>query len=98
MPTNAEKLHMGRVAELGCCICRRLGFPDSPAQVHHIRTGTGAGRKASDMDTIPLCEPHHTGAAMSIHGMGRKAFEAYWGVTELELLEETRALIDQTGV
>lgn len=91
--TKAERSHLAKVAALGCVICRRMGFDDSPAQVHHIRTGTGAGRRASHLDTIPLCEPHHTGSAMSLHGLGRKAFESYWGVTELELLAEVKACV-----
>lgn len=85
--------YMGKVAALGCCICRRLGYGPTPAQVHHRRTGTGAGRRASDRDTIPLCPEHHTGLA-GIHGMGRRAFEAAYGVTELELIEETRRAVE----
>lgn len=87
------KKHMGRVAELGCCLCRRYGYGATPATVHHIRTGIGMGRRASDEETIPLCPEHHQGAS-GIHGMGRKAWEMYHGVTELELLDETRRLLD----
>ena len=83
---------MGTVASLGCCICRRLGFGPTPAMVHHIRTGKGMGVRADDDETIPLCHEHHQGET-GIHGMGRKAFEAHYGVTELELLDETRALV-----
>jgi len=46
----------------------------------------------SDTETIPLCPEHHRGAT-GLHGMGRKAFERAYGVTELELLAETRAMI-----
>ena len=81
--------YMGKVAELGCCICRMLGYGATPAHVHHIRTGVGMGRRASDFETIPLCPEHHQGNT-GIHGMGRKAFERKYGVTELELLESTR--------
>jgi len=75
---------MGRVAELPCAVCGIHGV-----QVHHIRTGVGMGRRASDFETIPLCPEHHQGNT-GIHGMGRKAFERKYGVTELELLESTR--------
>ena len=81
--------YMGKVADLGCCICRMLGYGATPAHVHHIRTGVGMGRRASDFETIPLCPEHHQGNA-GIHGMGRKAFEREYGITELELLEMTR--------
>lgn len=81
--------YMGQVAALGCALCRRLGYGQTPAVVHHIRTGIGMGKRASDFDTIPLCPEHHAGMT-GIHGMGRKAWERYHGITELELLEQTK--------
>ena len=39
--TLAEKKHMRKVAELGCIACNKLGFPGSPAQLHHIKNNTG---------------------------------------------------------
>ena len=53
--------HMGRVAELGCVLCRHLGFDGTPAEVHHIRDGQGAAQRASDFLTVPLCPEHHRG-------------------------------------
>jgi hypothetical protein len=85
---------MGKVAELGCMLCRLLCYGETPAQVHHIRTGTGAGRRADDTETIPLCPEHHTGQT-GLHGMGRKAFERKYEVTELELLEMTRRALKE---
>lgn len=86
----AERKHMGDVAHLGCVVCRNLGYGPTPAEVHHIRTGTGAGRRASNFDTIPLCPNHHRlgGSGVAIHA-GKQSFEARYG-TELELLEQTR--------
>lgn len=55
---------MGRVAALGCIACRLLGYPDSGAQVHHIREGRIA---RSDFLVIPLCAAHHTGTHQSVH-------------------------------
>lgn len=89
--TPAQR-HMGKVAALGCIICHRLGYDQTPALVHHIRTGIGIGKRASDFDTIPLCQEHHVGMT-GIHGMGRKAWERHHGVTELELLQETKERI-----
>ena len=89
--TPAQR-HMGKVAALGCIICHRLGYDQTPALVHHIRTGIGIGKRASDFDTIPLCQEHHAGMT-GIHGMGRKAWERHHGVTELELLQETKERI-----
>ena len=92
MSTAAEKRHMAAVSALGCCVCRRSGYGATPAHVHHIRTGIGMGRRASDFETIPLCPEHHQGNT-GIHGMGRKAFERKYNVTELQLLDETRKAI-----
>lgn len=85
--------YMGHVAALGCVLCRRLGQGPTWAHVHHQRTGIGAGRRATDFQTIPLCPPHHTGR-FGIHGLGRKSFEAIYGVSELELVEQTRREVD----
>lgn len=80
---------MGRVAALGCCVCRRLGFSSTPAEVHHIREGQGRQR-ASDFETIPLCFTHHRGED-GIHTIGTKAWHRrFWSERELlsDVLEE----------
>ncbi len=92
MPTIAEREHMGRVAASGCILCRRLGYGDTMPEIHHIRTRTGAGKRASHFDVIGLCPEHHRGQT-GLHGMGRKAFERHYGVTELELLAETKEML-----
>lgn len=89
-----DRKHMGRVAELGCILCKHLGYGESRAEVHHIRTGTGAGRRAPDSETIPLCPQHHRIGSESLHGCGRKAFEKLHGVTELELLRMTKEALE----
>jgi hypothetical protein len=54
--------HLGRVAELGCCICQEYGMQQlSATQVHHCIHGRYGFRKAPDHETIPLCEGHHQG-------------------------------------
>ena len=93
MATKAERDHMGAVAALGCVVCRNLGFGETPAEVHHIGNGT-LGKKASNYETIPLCDVHHRngGHGVAVHA-GRKTFEARYG-TERELLEQTRRELD----
>lgn len=93
MTTKAEKAHMSRVAELGCILCRRYGHHDTPAELHHPRTGTGAGRRAAHTDVIPLCPHHHRSSNEALHAMGRKAWERHHGVTEMELLCDVRELL-----
>lgn len=87
----AEKEYMGRVAALGCAICRRLGYGETPAQVHHQRTGIGKGQRASSYQTVPLCPEHHTGNT-GFHTLGRR-FAVVYGVTEVELVEETQRIL-----
>lgn len=93
MTTSAERMHLGRLAALGCILCHRNGYPGTPAEIHHPRTGTGAGRKASHYDAIPLCPYHHRSSNEALHAMGRKAWERHHGVAELELLDMVRDLI-----
>ena len=91
--TKAEKNHLGRVAALGCALCRRNGWGETPAEIHHPRTGTGAGRKASHYDAIPLCPEHHRLGNDALHVMGRKAWERTHDVLEGDLLQQTRMLL-----
>lgn len=85
MASKAEKRHMGRVAELGCVLCRRLGLGDTPAQVHHVREGQGMAQRADNFLTIPLCPSCHTGPR-GIHG--DKGLLKQAKCTELDLLAD----------
>jgi len=78
--TPAQR-HMGRVAELPCCVCGQPG----PSIVHHIRAGQGMAQRASDFLTLPLCHEHHVGRT-GIHG-DRSAWR-------LRKLDELGALAD----
>jgi len=93
MTTLKEKKHMNRVAELGCAVCRRQGYEGTPAELHHKRAGTGAGRRSSHYDVIPLCPEHHRGAT-GLHGLGTKGFPKRYGYDEDDLLKETLELLN----
>lgn len=80
--------HMGKVAAVGCILCRHLGYGYSPAEVHHLKEECGAGQRQSDFIVAPLCPEHHRGGA-GLHGLGRKAFERTYRLTELDLLALT---------
>jgi len=90
MTTKAEKQHMGRLAELGCALTWFKFRQWAEAEVHHTRTGTGAARKSSPFDAIPLTPNYHRLGNEAFHVMGRRAWERHHGVTEMELLEQTR--------
>ncbi len=85
---DSERRHMKRVAELGCILCRHLGYGQTPAHVHHIRESQGMGQRAGSFLTIPLCPEHHQGE-LGIHGLGRGAFERMYKLDELDLLNMT---------
>lgn len=75
--------------EVGCVICRRLGYPGTPCELHHVAEGSGL---RSDWSTVGLCSEHHRGKS-GLHGMGTKAFlrlyrvpgEAEWGLLLLAI-------------
>jgi hypothetical protein len=90
--TKAEREYMGRVQRLGCAVCRRLGLGETPALVHHQRTGQGKMR-ASHYRTAPLCPPHHQFSGFGVHDMGRPQFEQMYGFSEVEIVEETRQIL-----
>lgn len=61
--------------------------------VHHCQglAYRGMGQKASDFDTIPLCEAHHLFGKYSIEQMGIRAWErCELHGTQAEYLEETK--------
>jgi len=86
---------MNSVAELGCLVCKRMGYSGTPAELHHPRAGTGAGRRASNWDVIPLCPEHHRGNT-GVHGLGTKGFPKYWGFDEKDLLKDVQLALNGT--
>ena len=92
--TKDERKHYDRISQHGCIACRVLGYGYSPCEIHHIRTGTGAGRKSHWSKAIGLCPNHHRlgGYGVAIHG-GIQGFEQSLGMTELELLEKQLELL-----
>ncbi len=86
--TNEEKQYLSDVAQLGCIACRINNRPGTPAEVHHQRKGTGAGRRSSHFDTMPLCPGHHRHDEDAIH-RSLKIFEELYGL-ESELVRQTR--------
>lgn len=90
--TKAERQHLNAVVEIGCILCARLDTPGTPAEIHHLRDGQGMGQRAPYTDTIGLCAFYHRGPG-GYHGMGKRAFEARYGVTERELLSDVRRIM-----
>lgn len=93
--TKDEKKYLSKVADLGCIICYRLGYIGTPAEIHHVRgMGLGMAVRSSHYATVPLCPTHHRGN-IGYHGLGRKAFERRYEVTEQELLVQVQELLNE---
>jgi len=95
--------YIAAVKRLPCEICVLRFCEDAEpwsepcaSDAHHPRTGIGAGRRAKDEDVIALCKEHHQGKT-GIHGMGRKAFEREYDVTEAQLSASTRRRVNEMG-
>jgi len=79
------------LSRYGCCVCRVVHHAYREAMIHHL-TGIkyrGAGKKASDEHTIPLCHEHHQGA-QGIHTIGMRPWEEQFGKQSvyLEMINE----------
>jgi len=91
---NEESKYMGRVASLGCYLCRHLGYGFTSAQVHHIREGQGMSQRASNFLTVPLCDTHHSNSSEDgIHGM-RRAWKLA-SVGEMDALANTIMMLNK---
>jgi len=96
--TKDQKKYLSKVANLGCIICTRLGYAGTPSEIHHVRgMGLGMGVRSSHYDTLPLCPEHHRGNT-GYHGLGRKAFERQYDVTETQLLEQVKEMLNDEQV
>jgi hypothetical protein len=75
---------------LPCAACGRHG----PSNAHHRNCKT-MGRKASDFETIPLCDEHHVsgGPGVAVHAGARA-----WRWNEADLLAETWHRLQGMGV
>ncbi len=90
--TKDEKRYLSKVQELGCVVCDKLGFMDSPAEIHHVRFLAGTAQRASHFDVIPLCPHHHrTGGYGEAFHAGQKIWQEKFG-TEKEFFEYVKSI------
>ena len=55
VPNREELDHMGRVAEIGCIVCKNKGLY-SPSEIHHTE---GKTKEGAHLKVLPLCFEHH---------------------------------------
>ena len=93
--TKLERLHYDRLARLGCIVCRRLGYFETPAEIHHVKIGiTGVAKKSHYLQAIPLCPEHHRLGPYGVaYHAGPEAWERNYG-TQAELLARATELLD----
>lgn len=85
-PNREELDHMGRVAEIGCIVCRNKGLY-SPSEIHHTE---GKTKEGAHLKVLPLCFEHHrmgSGKEPISRHPYKKRFEQAYG-TEKELLKQ----------
>ena len=80
---------MGRVASLGCVLCKHMDITQaSRTQVHHIKADQGLAQRAEHWLTVALCVDHHQGPN-GYHALGTKGFYTRYRLDELDLLAMT---------
>jgi len=87
---------MDAVARLGCIVCKQMGYPDTPCELHHIKEKgkSKMGKKASDYEVIGLCYLHHRGDQGYHHSP--KKFKERFG-TQKELLQKVLSYVNCCG-
>lgn len=92
---KAEKLHVNKIAELGCVACFvQFGEWGTPGEIHHTRTKCGAAQRSGWLEVICLCVGHHRhddkrAGKIAIHGnAGKRQFVEIYG-SEESLMEVT---------
>ena len=88
--------YMGKVAQVPCVLCDYMGLGETPAQVHHMKLGTGASDRSSPFLTLALCPEHHTGAS-GVHTLKEKGLRLRYNLSEIDLLARTIEAIETHG-
>ena len=89
-----NKKRLAALHDMPCCVCHKFGMVQtSPTTAHHVICGRFSQKKASDDETIPLCDDHHQGmwgndpAKLAIH-KGKESWVREYG-EDTEYLEWT---------
>ena len=78
------------VARVPCVLCARMGFGETPAEVHHLKYESGACNETSDFLTIAVCPQHHrVEYPDSIHRLKERGLRMRYKCSELDLLADT---------
>jgi len=94
-PNATEKKHIMNVLDIGCIVCRSIGYGNRPAEIHHPYSRTYPD---THLNVIPLCFEHHraggdTSPFISRHPY-KKRFIAAYGDEESLLAKVNDLLIN----
>lgn len=84
---------MAAIHNLPCSLCYFLNERQISKTIAHHKIGKGLGKKASDLETMALCENHHTKGQDAIHHIGKVAFEEKFGIDQEGLIEITNKML-----
>lgn len=77
------------VSAVPCVVCTKAGIEQAErTTLHHPRKDKGIAQRASDWLVTALCWEHHMGRT-GIEGLGIRAFEQRYKLTEMDLLAMT---------
>lgn len=76
------KEHLAFIRSLPCCVCGHT----RGVEAAHTSGSRGMGQKRSDLETIPLCPPHH----QEQHRIGWPRFILTYELDVVEILTELR--------
>lgn len=77
-PTVAERIHMDRIAQMGCLVC------GGEAAVHHV-VSDGYQRITRNHKLVaPLCPFHHQYNHDAVHVIGHRKFTEVHGIDLLK--------------
>lgn len=90
--TAKQKRYANKVAAIGCIVSYNMGYPETPAEIHHVYSKVN-GKMRNHDDIIPLSPQFHRCGRDAVH-VDKKLFEAKYG-TEAELLEQVKELLNE---
>jgi hypothetical protein len=94
-PTKSERAHLDAVSELGCLVCRAMGYW-SPALIHHVRTIQGQRITRNHAYVLPLCPMHHSADYKTGFHTGSRSWQRLHG-SEESLLELVQQLLTEAA-
>ncbi|MFM5175215.1 Ref family recombination enhancement nuclease [Aeromonas caviae] len=90
--TKADKQWLDDVRSLGCIACRNAGYGATPAEIHHVRSGSGMAQRAEHTRVLPLCPRHHRASYPTGFHAAPKSWQAEHGSEETLLAQVAREI------